>query len=90
MPLQILSSPPPEPEEVTGRIRDAIAEALPGAEIEVESGGPGHFTITVTSAAFEGETRVRQQQRVYAAIAPLMSGANAPVHAVDKLVTRVA
>jgi acid stress-induced BolA-like protein IbaG/YrbA len=72
------------------RIREAIVGALPGAEVEVDSGGPGHFTIAVTSASFEGETRVRQQQRVYAAIAPLMSGANAPVHAVDKLVTRVA
>lgn len=90
MPLQILSSPPPEPEDVTGRIHSAIAEALPSAQIEVDSGGPGHFTITVTSADFEGETRVRQQQRVYAAIAPLMAGDNAPVHAVDKLTTRVA
>ena len=90
MPLQILSEPPPEPEEVTGRIRSAIAEALPGAGIEVTSGGPGHFSITVTCPSFEGETRVRQQQRVYAAIAPLMAGATPPVHAVDKLVTRVA
>lgn len=90
MPLQILSSPPPEPEEMIGRIQSAIAEALPGAEIEVEAGGPGHFTITVTSPEFAGESRVRQQQRVYAAIAPLMAGSNAPVHAVDKLTTRVA
>ena len=32
-----------------GRIQSAIAEALPGAEIEVEAGGPGHFTITILS-----------------------------------------
>ena len=88
MPLQILSSPPPEPEEVRGRIEAAIAEALPGARIEVRAGSPGHFEIDVESEAFAGQSRVQQQQRVYAAIAPLMSGDAAPVHAVDRMVTR--
>jgi hypothetical protein len=32
---------------------------------------------------------VRQQQKVYAAIAHLMAGDAAPVHAVDQLITRV-
>ncbi len=88
MPLQILSSPPPEPEEVRGRIESAIAEALPGASIEVRAGSPGHFEIEVVSEAFADRNRVRQQQLVYAAIAPLMSGEAPPVHAVDRMVTR--
>jgi len=88
MPLQILSSPPPEPEELRGRIEAAIAEALPGARIEVRAGSPGHFEIEVASEAFAGKSRVQQQQLVYAAIAPLMSGDAPPVHAVDRMVTR--
>ena len=88
MPLQILSEPPPEPEEVVGKLREAILEALPGAEVAVTAGGPGHFEIEVASAEFEGLSRVRQQQRVYAAIAHLMQGATPPVHAVDRMVTR--
>ncbi len=87
MPLQILSEPPPEPEELTGRLRDAIVEALPGAEVEVVARGPGHFEISVVSEAFEGRSRV-QQQLVYGAIAPLMAGNAAPVHAIDRMQTR--
>jgi len=86
--LRILSSPPPEPEEVAARMRRAIEDALPGARVEVAPRGAGHFEIEVESAAFEGLPRVRQQQRVYAAIAPFLSGDEAPVHAVDRLVTR--
>jgi len=86
--LRILSSPPPEPEEVAARMKRAIEEALPGARVEVAARGAGHFEVEVVAEAFEGLTRLRQQQRVYAAIAPLMSGDEAPVHAVDRLVTR--
>ena len=89
MPLQILSEPPPEPTEVTQELKDKILAELPDAEVNVSAGGPGHFEITVTSASFEGLTRVKQQQRVYAAIAPLMSGNTPPVHAVDRMVTKL-
>ena len=61
---------------------------LPGAVIEV-SGGGGHFQLAVTSQAFAGKTRIEQQRLVYSAIAHLMAGADAPVHAVDSLLTRV-
>lgn len=88
MALRILSSPPPGPEEVAARMREAIEAALPGARAQVTAGSPGHFEVEVVSAEFEGLPRVKQQQRVYAAIAPLMSGDDAPVHAVDRLVTR--
>lgn len=89
MPLQILSEPS-DPDKLVADLRAAIAAALPGAEIHVEATGAGHFAVAVVSASFEGRSRVAQQQAVYAAIAPLMKGDNAPVHAIDRLETRVA
>jgi acid stress-induced BolA-like protein IbaG/YrbA len=67
------------------QIRSSILEAIPDAEIEVRSGGPGHFELRVVSIAFREKRRVAQQQLVYAAIAHLMAGSDAPVHAVDRL-----
>lgn len=71
--------------EIAESIRTAIREAIDGCEVEVNAGGPGHYEVRVTSPAFEGKSRVKQQQLVYGAIAHLMSGANAPVHAIDRL-----
>jgi acid stress-induced BolA-like protein IbaG/YrbA len=87
--LRILSEPPPEPEEVATRLREAIEGALHGARVEVAARGSGHFEVHVESAAFAGRSRVQQQQMVYAAIAHLMAGDAAPVHAIDRMVTRV-
>ena len=84
MALQIINAGPP-PEEISGRIRAAIAEAMPESKIDVQPQAPGHFEITVTDAGFEGLSRVKQQQRVYGAITELMAGPNPPVHAVDRL-----
>lgn len=89
MALKILSAPPPDPETIAERLRSAVLAALPGAHVEVEIGSPGHFALAVVSTAFAGLPRVRQQQQVYAAIAPLMAGDAAPVHAIDRLITRV-
>ncbi|HEU4411873.1 MAG TPA: BolA/IbaG family iron-sulfur metabolism protein [Polyangiaceae bacterium] len=72
---------------VTQAIRDAIAAAIADAVVEVEGSG-GHYTIAVTSAAFAGKNRVESQRLVLGAIAHLMKGDNAPVHAVDSLRTR--
>jgi acid stress-induced BolA-like protein IbaG/YrbA len=88
MALKILSAPPPPPAAVAEELRRAVLAALPGAAVEVGIGSPGHYTLTVTSAAFAGLPRVRQQQKVYAAIAQLMAGDEAPVHAIDQLVTQ--
>jgi acid stress-induced BolA-like protein IbaG/YrbA len=71
---------------VTDAIHKAISEAIEGAKVEV-SGGGGHFTIEVTSAQFEGKNMLQSQRLVYSAIAHLMAGDSAPVHAVDSLVT---
>jgi acid stress-induced BolA-like protein IbaG/YrbA len=86
--LQIINAGPP-PEEIAERIRVAIADAMPQAEIDVRPENPGHFAITVIDAVFEGLSRVQQQQRVYGAIADLMSGPSPPVHAIDRLECRV-
>ncbi len=74
---------------VVDRMREAIRDALPGAEVEVNTTGPGHFEVRVVSEAFREKTRVRQHQLVYGAIAPLMAGDAPPVHAIDRLVTEV-
>jgi len=85
MALQILN----QPDDVLDRIRRAIEEAIEGADVRVSSLSPGHFEIRVVSGAFEGLSRVKQQQLVYRAITPLMSGDAPPVHAVDRLETIV-
>ena len=83
-----MSEPPPEPAELAAQLQRKIVDALPGATAVVRAGGPGHFEVEVTAAEFAGLTRVQQQRRVYDAIGALMSGAGAPVHAIDKMVTR--
>jgi acid stress-induced BolA-like protein IbaG/YrbA len=76
-------------DDVPARMRDAIAAALPGAVVEVRGGGGGHFEVRVVAEAFRGRSRIQQHQLVYAAIAPLMAGDTAPVHAIDRLLTEV-
>jgi len=82
MTLQILSAPSDQTEKL---LKEAIARALPGAEIEVTAGGAGHFELRVKAAEFAGQSRVAQQRTVYAAISHLMKGETAPVHAIDKM-----
>ena len=88
MALRILSSPS-EPQQLAGEMEAAIVAALPGARAEVRAASPGHYEIRVVSAAFAGQSRVRQQQLVYGAIAHLMKGDAAPVHAIDRLQTEL-
>lgn len=72
---------------VIDALREAIESKIPSSKAEV-SGGGGHFTIEVVSPAFQGLGMLESQRLVYAAIAHLMQGDLAPVHAVDKLKTR--
>jgi len=78
------------PTSFKGSVLDAIADsirgAIEGARVEV-SGGGGHYAIVVTSSAFEGKGLLESQRLVYSAIAHLMKGDDAPVHAVDSLKT---
>ncbi len=70
-------------------IREAILKAIPNAEVSVLGGSPGHYEIRVVAEAFKGKSMIQQQQLVYGAIAHLMKGEGAPVHAVDRLQTVV-
>ena len=86
MTLQILNAPSEQTEKV---IKKAIEQAIPGSTVEVTTGGAGHFELRVEAEAFAGQSRVAQQRLVYAAIAHLMSGETAPVHAIDKMEVRI-
>ncbi len=85
MALQILNAGGPDPEVIVGQIQAAIENELPGATVDVRCASPGHFEIKVTSQAFADQPMLKQHQLVYGAIADLMSGDAAPVHAVDHL-----
>lgn len=74
-------------ESILDQIRTSVEEAIPGAVVQA-SGGGGHYTLAVVSETFEGKNRVQQQRMVLGAIAHLMKGDAAPVHAVDSLTTR--
>lgn len=69
-------------------ITNAITAQLPDARAVVNGGG-GHYTIEVVSTAFAGKNTLESHRLVYSAIAHLMNGDAAPVHAVDSLKTRV-
>jgi acid stress-induced BolA-like protein IbaG/YrbA len=75
-------------DSITDHIRDRIQSGIPGATAEVDGGG-GHFTITVTATQFKGKTTLEKQRMVYATIQDLMQGMDAPIHAVDTMVTLV-
>ncbi len=68
-------------------LREAILARIPDAQVEATGGG-GHYTLVVTSTAFAGKGLVDSQRLVYGAIAHLMKGDDAPVHAIDSLRTR--
>ena len=76
-------------EQIAKQLHDAIAARLPDATVEVTIGSPGHYSLAVTSAEFVGQKPLAKQRLVYSAIAHLMAGDNAPVHAIDQLVTKL-
>ncbi len=76
-------------DEVCDVMRESIEAAIPNATVEVTPTAPGHFALRVVSTAFQGKSRVEQQQMVLSAIGDLMQGDDAPVHAIDRLQTAV-
>lgn len=75
-------------ESMIDTIRKAIEAAIEGAEASVEKGtGAGHYSVTVTAEPFAGKPMVQAHRMVYSAIAHLMEGESAPVHAIDRLRT---
>ena len=65
----------PSPEDV----KEFIAAGLPCTLLEVEGDGR-HFFATIVSAEFDGLSRVRRHQRVYAALGDRM---RAQIHALS-------
>jgi stress-induced morphogen len=53
-----------------------IKEAFPDAEVTMTdlAGDDNHWSAVVTSASFQGKTRVQQHQMVYAALKGNMGG----------------
>jgi acid stress-induced BolA-like protein IbaG/YrbA len=72
---------------VNEQIEDRIIKKVPGAQVTVTNSGGGHFSLSVVTAEFEGKSMLAKHKLVLSAIAPLMSGNNAPVHAIDNLET---
>lgn len=73
------------PRRLAERMCRAIEEALPGSRAAVRASSPGHFEVRVVSEAFRGRSRLDQQRMVLGALAPLMQGDGAPVHAIDRI-----
>lgn len=57
-------------------IEAMIKDGIPDAEVRIEDlrGDGDHYAAYVTSAAFEGKSRVQQHQMVYAALKDKMGG----------------
>lgn len=72
---------------VADELRLAIEQRIPDARADVAGSG-GHSRIDVVAPIFAGMTMLESQRLVYTAIAHLMKGDAAPVHAVDSLKTR--
>lgn len=73
--------------DIFAAIQSSIEAAIPGAKVAVAGGG-GHFEIQVISKSFEGQRTLQKHKAVLSAIAHLMQGDGAPVHAVDRIDAR--
>ncbi|MGD9762318.1 MAG: BolA/IbaG family iron-sulfur metabolism protein [Candidatus Binatia bacterium] len=76
-------------DDVCQALREAVLAVIPNAQVQATASSPGHFALEVVSPVFAGKSMVQQQQLVYGAIKQLMAGDGAPVHAIDRLKTRV-
>jgi stress-induced morphogen len=72
--------------DINSEIKQAVETAIAGSSASVSSPTGGHFEIRVKAAAFAGKTPLQQQRLVLTAIAHLMKGDDAPVHAIDRIV----
>ncbi|MHC8509001.1 MAG: BolA family protein [Rhodospirillales bacterium] len=60
----------------SAEIERLIKQAMPDAQVKIDDlrGDGDHYAAFVTSAAFEGKTRVQQHQMVYQALQGRMGG----------------
>ncbi|HEY1954998.1 MAG TPA: BolA/IbaG family iron-sulfur metabolism protein [Polyangiaceae bacterium] len=62
------------------RIREILAAALPGADVDVQdlTGTKDHFSAKIAAPQFAGKSLIEQHQMVYRALGDAMKG---PIHA---------
>lgn len=72
---------------VIAAIENAVRAAISDAKVRADGGG-GHYVVEVISPIFAGKNTLQRHRLVLGAIAPLMSGDAAPVHAVDTIVAK--
>lgn len=81
----------PAREQVIAQLRTALEHALAPSVLEIiddsarhaghaGAAGGGHYRLRLVSEAFRGHTSLERHRMVYAAVAPLLSGA---VHALN-------
>jgi stress-induced morphogen len=75
------------PPSTVDALKTSVEAAIPNAVVEVSSSSGGHYSLVVQSESFRGRSMLECHRLVYAAIAPLMAGNAAPVHAIDNLKT---
>lgn len=68
-------------------IQDIIIEKIIDAQVTVNNTGQGHFSLVVITPEFIEKNMLARHKLVMSAIAPLMSGPKAPIHAIDNLIT---
>ena len=64
-------------------IESLIREAFPTASIKIEdlAGDGNHYSATIIAKEFQGLTRIKQHQLVYAALKGKMDGPSGVLHA---------
>lgn len=64
-------------------IERLIKASFPEADVTITDtrGDQNHYAATVIDEAFRGKNRVQQQRMVNEALAEILDGANAPLHA---------
>jgi stress-induced morphogen len=67
------------PEDITGRIKAALPDAI--VRVTDTTGGGDHFAATVVSSAFAGKGPVERHRLVYGALGDVILGSAAPIHA---------
>lgn len=72
---------------INEKIEDIIINKISNAQVTVRNMGGGHFNLTVTTQEFAGKNTLAKHKLVLSAIAPMMSGPGALVHAIDSLET---
>jgi BolA protein len=77
--------------QVMGQLRSALEQAFAPTTLDIiddsaahagheGSRSGGHYRVTLVAEAFRGQSRLERHRLVYAAVAPLLSGA---VHALN-------